>query len=309
MGRLFSRSLGITGILLTTSLSCFAIESVPGIDLIYGEDDRHEIDQYDHTSFVQKSASVAMRVSKRRLTEDRNDPSRILFPNIPLNRSIPNLCADERFAEQPSLGNCSGFLAGPKTLITAGHCMPSARDCADYRWVFGFKEGSTEFKSSQVYSCKTILSQRYVYDKKEVSDYAVIELDRPVDGYVPLKMRKFGRVLLNTPLVVIGHPMGLPMKATDGGVVSRFNEIERETKLKSLYLRRNYFTANLDTYGGNSGSPVFNKRNGQVEGILIQGAEDFEYNNEKDCLQSRRHSNSPLETYEKVMRINKVPGL
>lgn len=308
MGRSFSRTLGITAILLTTSLSSYAVE-LPGIDLIYGDDDRYEIDQYALSPFIEKSQSVAMRVSKRRLTEDRNDPTRILFPIIPLNRTVPNLCADERFAEQPSLGNCSGFLAGPKTLVTAGHCMPSERECGEYRWVFGFKDGVTELKSSQVYSCKKIISQRYVYDHKEVSDYAVIELDREVEGYVPLKMRKFGRVLLNTPLVVIGHPIGLPMKATDGGVVSRFNDIERESKLKSLYLRRNYFTANLDTYGGNSGSPVFNKKNGQVEGILIQGADDFTYNSEKDCLESRRHTNSHLQTYEKVMRINKVPGI
>ncbi len=311
MGRSITRSLGITASALSAlfSSAVFAVELHPGIDLIYGEDDRHEIDQYSDSSFIEKANSVAVRVSKRRLTEDRNDPTRVLFPYIALNRSIPNLCAEERFADQPALGNCSGFLAGPKTLVTAGHCARNTQECTDFRWVFGFKEGMTELKSSQVYSCKKIIVQRYAYDKKEVNDYAVIELDREVQGYVPLKMRKFGRVLLNTPLVVIGHPMGLPMKATDGGKVSRFNDIERETKLRSLYLRRNYFTANLDTYGGNSGSPVFNKNNGQVEGILIQGADDFELNTEKDCVQSRRHTNSHLETYEKVMRINKVPGI
>jgi hypothetical protein len=33
--------------------------------------------------------------------------------------------------------------------------------------------------------------------------------------------------------------------------------------------------ANLDTYGGNSGSPVFNATNHQVEGILVRGENDF----------------------------------
>ena len=282
---------------------------IPGGDLIYGSDDRVEVDQYSDPFFVEKAKSVALRVSKRRLTEDRNDPTRILFPNIPLKSSMPQICADERFSDQVSLGSCSGFLVGPKTLVTAGHCMLNEKECSDNRWVFGFKDGTTELKSNQVYSCKKIISQRYVYDKKEVSDYAVVELDRNVESYEPLKTRKFGRVLLNTPLVVVGHPMGLPMKATDGAVVSRMNDIERETKIKSFFLRSHYFTANLDSYGGNSGSPVFNKRNGKVEGILIQGAEDFVYNPQKECLESRRLSNSHLETYEKVMRINKVPGL
>ena len=33
--------------------------------------------------------------------------------------------------------------------------------------------------------------------------------------------------------------------------------------------------ANLDTYGGNSGSPVFNAQNNKVEGILVRGETDF----------------------------------
>ena len=169
--------------------------------------------------------------------------------------------------------------------------------------------GVTSFKLNQVYSCSKIFTQRYVYSNTEVSDYAVIELDREVANYKPLKLRKFGFVAHNTPLVVVGHPMGLPMKATDGGVVSRMNDIERENIFKSFLLKRNYFTTNLDAYGGNSGSPVFNKKTGVVEGILVQGAEAFEYNDEKECLQSKRLRNSHLETYEKVMRINRVPGL
>lgn len=280
-----------------------------GGDLIYGNDDRTEIDLYSDSSFIEKAQSVALRVPKKRLTTDRNDPNRILFPFVTLQSAMPQICSDERFTEQVSLGNCSGFLVGPKTLVTAGHCMVNEKECSDNKWVFGFKDGTTELTSSQVYSCSKIVSQKYVYNSKEISDYAVIELDREVQGYVPLKTRKFGRVLINTPLVVIGHPMGLPMKATDGGRVSRFNEIEKQTKIKSFLLRSNYFTANLDAYGGNSGSPVFNKRTGKVEGILVQGAEDFVYNAEKECLESRKLSNSHLNTYEKVMRINKVPGI
>lgn len=310
MGRSLTRSLGITSILLTLSSSLGAKQLNPDFsgDLIYGNDDRVEIDQYPDTRFIQKAQSVAIRVSKRRLTEDRNNPERILFPNIPLETSMPQICPDERFVDQVSLGSCSGFLVNNKTLVTAGHCVMNERECNDNRWVFGFKGDTTELAANQVYSCKKIITQKYIYSAKEISDYAVIELDRPVKNYRPLELRKFGRVLLNTPLVVIGHPLGLPMKATDGAVVTRMNEIEREAPIKSFLLRSHYFTANLDSYGGNSGSPVFNKKNGKVEGILIQGAEDFFYNKEKDCLESNKFSDSHLNTYEKVMRINKIPG-
>jgi len=306
MGRSFLRSMSL--LTLITIQTSFAFDRIP-TDLIYGPDDRVEIDNYNDTNFIEKSQSVALRVSKRRLTVDREDADRILFSLITLERSMPQLCKDERFIKQVSLGSCSGFLIGPKTLVTAGHCMTSENECENNRWVFGFKENVTELKSNQVYSCKKIVSQRYVYDRSEVSDYAVIELDRDVTNYVPLERRKFGLAPYNTPLLVLGHPLGLPMKATDGGVVSRMNDIERLTKLNSLKLKMNYFTANLDSYGGNSGSPVFNLRSGKVEGILIQGAEDFVYNPAKECLQSRKLSDNYLETYEKVMRINRIPGL
>ena len=45
-----------------------------------------------------------------------------------------------------------------------------------------------------------------------------------------------------------------------------------------------YFSANLDTYGGNSGSPVFNATDGTVEGILVRGNQDFVIN--VNCFRS-----------------------
>ena len=39
-----------------------------------------------------------------------------------------------------------------------------------------------------------------------------------------------------------------------------------------------FFVANLDTYGGNSGSPVFNQDDDVVEGILVRGETDFVFN-------------------------------
>lgn len=311
MGRSFLRSAGLTTLFLSVSFYSIrtqAFERFP-TDLIYGDDDRVEIENYNDSDFIEKSQSIAIRVSKKRLSVDRSDPEKTLFSLITLERAMPQLCKDEKFINQFSLGSCSGFLAGPKTLVTAGHCMVNEKECENNRWVFGFKDGMNELATKQVYSCQKIISQKYIYSDQEVSDYAVIELDRAVEGYVPLKRRKLGRVSLNTPLVVIGHPLGLPMKATDGGVVSRMNDIERETKIKSWWLKNNYFTANLDSYGGNSGSPVFNTNTGKVEGILIQGADDFVYNQEKDCMQSRKLKDHYLQTYEKVMRINRIPGL
>ena len=308
---IFSNKIAFIAIFIT--LNCKILNAtdfrLPGGDLIYGLDDRQEIENYNDETIREHAKAVAMRVSKKRLSRDRENPDRIVFPLIKLKKALSNLCEDEKFSDQIALGNCSGFLIGPKTLVTAGHCMNSLKECSDNKWVFGYKEGVVDFTQDQVYSCAKIVKQKYIYSKTEVSDYAVIELDREVKNTKPLKFRRLGLTPLHTALVVVGHPMGLPMKATDGGEVNLMNDVERENIIQSFFLKRNYFTANLDAYAGNSGSPVFNKKTKKVEGILIQGAEDFEYNEEKECLQSKHLSNSPLETYEKVMRINKIPGI
>src|SRR5690606_7248906 len=93
------------------------------------------------------------------------------------------------------------------------------------------------------------------------ADYAVIELDRDVVGHTPLKIRRTGSVSVGDELVVIGHPAGLPVKVAGGANVRQ--------------LQQDYFVANLDTFGGNSGSAVFNLSTGEVEGILVRGEVDF----------------------------------
>lgn len=296
--------------LLTVFISFQANAKVPAIsytDLIYGNDDRYETRDYSDPDFIEKAHSVAIRVSNKRLSDDRENPTLINFPFRKLRQAIPNICEAERFLDQYSVGDCSAFLVSPNKLVTAGHCMISHSECLNNKWIFDFNEGTTQFKKSNVYSCKRIIIQKSISNEKEFSDYAVIELDRNVEGRNPLLHRKKGRVSLGTPLVIIGHPLGLPMKISDGAKVSRMNENERERKFHSWILRKNYFTANLDSYAGNSGSPVFNQDTGKVEGILVQGADDFIFNEDKQCLESQHLPDSHLKTFEKVMRITKIP--
>ena len=73
-------------------------------------------------------------------------------------------------------------------------------------------------------------------------------------------------------LTVIGYPSGLPLKVASGG---RVRTVKSE-----------YYVTNLDTYGGNSGSAVFNSTSGEVEGILVRGENDFVSQN--GCVVSNR---------------------
>ena len=313
MKRFLSYSIKVLPFFLTISNFAHAYERLPQfpVDAIYGIDNRFEVDEYHDERFIEKSKSIAMQVHKNELSLDKDNPNKIVF-NKRTFQSTAKFCKEERFLDQVVLGVCSGFLVGPKTLVTAGHCMPSIDECENYKWVFGYKKDVMDLNQSQVYTCKKIIRQKNVKTAKEFNDYAVIELDRPVEGIKPLKLRKFGHALIDTPLVVIGHPLGLPMKVIDGAAITRMNkyELAQNNKLDALKLRINYFTADIDASTGISGAPVFNQKNGKVEGIYSNGGSNFRRNRNKDCLESYElPGNDHLNIYEKIMRITKVPGL
>ena len=270
---------------------------------IYGNDNRVEIDQYPDASFIKKGDAVAVRIPSRNLQPISS--SYFSFPDKPI-QDIRHLCEDIPFNDQPAPGDCTGFLVAPKILVTAGHCVLSINDCEKNNWVFGFKNNVAAFEASQIYSCKKIVEQKVVTSDYEHIDYAVIELDRAVVGVTPLSFRKKGEITKDTPLLVIGHPSGLPMKAADGAVV----KIEGNAAFMEKLARRPYFfAANLDTFGGNSGSPIFNLNTGLVEGILVKGRDDYVFDQNFQCYRLSKVDDDNREDYEFAMKINMVKGI
>jgi V8-like Glu-specific endopeptidase len=238
------------------SLNVNATEKV-----IYGEDNRKDVFESTNSLFVDLSESTAAMIQHSNIKRDGSNNFRIESASF---ASSMGMCRTERFASQPSAANCSGFLVGDKYLVTAGHCIESQSDCDSYSWVFNFKlssAGQNQFNVSKddVYKCKRIVSQSL--DRSTMDDFALIELDRVAVGKRPLEFRTEGRPAAGDEILVIGHPSGLPTKITDGA------------KIRSL--EGKYFVANLDTYGGNSGSAVFNATSGVVEGILVRGETDY----------------------------------
>jgi V8-like Glu-specific endopeptidase len=66
-------------------------------------------------------------------------------------------------------------------------------------------------------------------------------------------------------IYVIGHPCGLPLKYAPGAYVCDVNET--------------CFSADLDVYSGNSGSPVFDSKTHEVIGMAVRGDNmDFRWN-------------------------------
>lgn len=238
--------------------------------VIYGDDNRKDV--YEAASnLVELSKSTAAMISSDKLAT--NGAVTAINGDTLESRGI---CGDERFAQQITAANCSGFLVSENVLVTAGHCIKNDADCASYKWVFDFKmdsasEDSMSVPTSDVYSCSRIISR--TLDQMSKDDFAVIQLDRKVTDRRPLHFRRSGQIGVGEGVVVMGHPSGLPLKIADGA-----NVRSRQAK---------FFVANLDTYGGNSGSAVFNAKTGDVEGILVRGENDY-VQSERGCMVSNK---------------------
>ncbi len=250
--------LGTIILTLLVTTSAFSKNKV-----VYGIDNRVEVYETENTLYSDLSKSTAAMIDSRSLSFDGSNTYTITGGTL----ESRGICSNARFSQQITAASCSGFLVAPNLLVTAGHCITSDFDCENQKWVFDYKQSEEEaveftVPATNVYSCKRIIQR--ALDRGSRDDFALIELETEVLDRTPLEFRKDGRVEDNAPLVVIGHPSGLPTKIADGANVrDNIDEI--------------YFSANLDTFGGNSGSAVFNSETGLVEGILVRGEADYVY--------------------------------
>ena len=236
--------------------------------VIYGEDNRLDIYQSPSSLYKTLAASTAAMIPETSLVNLDNQSVTIKAGTL----QDDGICADERFAKQPTAAMCSGFLVAPNLLVTAGHCITQISDCETYVWVFNYAN-TTEEKSvfniekKDIYKCTKIISR--TQDPITMNDYALVQLDHKPDR-TPLMYRKSGKISDASELVVIGHPSGLPAKISDGAFVRKNTN-------------KYFIQANLDTFGGNSGSAVFNTKTGIVEGILVRGEEDYVLDSTANC--------------------------
>lgn len=233
-----------------------------GGEVIYGDDDRIDLYEVKDTRILQLAESTVVLFKDYNISMD-NTTGRANLDTRQYGESM-SLCAEEPFFEQPTGGFCSGSLVGPDLLMTAGHCITSQWSCDSTKFVFGFsifEEGvyPQSVPAEDVYGCAKLVARVQEYSG---ADWALIRLDRPVKNRKPLSINRSGKISDGLPLFVIGHPSALPTKVAGGANV-------RDSSPKG------HFVANLDTYGGNSGSAVFNARNGLIEGILVRGETDY----------------------------------
>lgn len=276
----------LTGMALLTAL-IFPLPSFSGDEakVIYGDDNRSDYFAAPATrrGLADSVVSLWSAAKVTALPDGSFSLKTKLFGDRLFDYEGGKLCPSEPYREQPVGAHCSGTLVGEDLVMTAGHCIDTQAQCDDTKLVFGFavmKEGGkapAAVPAANVYSCKSIVASKLestVHGKMTLEeaakkgilldlDYSIIKLDRKVTGRKPLPINRAGGLAKGTDILVVGHPVGLPVKVADGASVINLRGSEP------------YFEANLDSYGGNSGSGVFNSRTGLIEGILVRGRTDF----------------------------------
>jgi len=250
-------------------LSPIAIAKIQN-KVIYGDDNRLEYFQVPRADVREVADSTAAVIRNTNLLPKPTGTTAIRAESF---KQSMGLCSSEPFASEPAGAFCSAFLVGDDLMATAGHCVDAAR-CPQISFVFTYRMSSqneppTEVDSSEVYRCQAVLDRA----QTGAEDYALVKLDRPVRGHRVLTLAH-QPVRQGDRLIVVGHPSGIPTKVTDQGLVRSVTPA--------------YFTASMDTYGGNSGSAVFNQSTLEVVGILVRGENDFTYDSQNRCTVSNR---------------------
>lgn len=253
------------------------LQSRNASDVIYGDDDRRDMYQIQDENWRRIARSTVALFRNNNVTV-QGEWAHLLTQKLGYRLG---LCEDEPFYNQGSGAFCSGTLIGPDLVLTAGHCITSQGSCYGTSLVFDFavwsqqNEGINAVPASSVYRCTHLVQHRL---EQSGEDWAIVRLDRAVTDRHPLAINRTEPMVNGTNLVLIGHPSGIPTKIAGGAWVRDDSNP--------------YFVqANTDSYGGNSGSGVFNANTGMLEGVLVRGHNDYETDPARGCTRSVRCEN------------------
>lgn len=273
-----------------------------GTDSIYTVDNRVLISQKTNETSPQiqtLAKSVALIFNSDDLITDHGDL--LIFANLLLDTPPTgmNVCPNERFAEHHAYKSaCSGFLVAPDLLATAGHCFDNQFACDNKLIAFDVDADSEinrgfQTNKNNIFHCKKIVA--HFHETGSMQDYAVIRLDRKSER-TPLKIRMKGKISNKDQVVLIGHPLGLPLIYSPNAVIS-----DNSNPL--------FFKTKVNSFRGNSGSPIFNARTLLVEGILVRGQIDLKFDKAENCQRYIKYSSTdPIDKSkgEDVTRIKHI---
>lgn len=285
-------------------LSTHAFAGKEEFSAIYGDYDNQFVDSRTVSGDIHEIGSgIALVVRPTVISEYTS--SSIKIKGVPLRDVVLNrddvqqgksperMCAGEPMREEMAAAGvyCTAFLISETQVMTAGHCVYSLAGtnknsgmsertmCERMNFVFGVRKQRVisdgfEVNKENHYKCSKI---EKVFSNDGDVDFAVIKLDRPVKARFIFKLGNDKKMENGDDVYLLGHPLGIALSYGSGSIVSSYGEVNLK--------------ANLDAFGGNSGSPVMNYATNEVVGILTGGNDDFEVEAGKSCQNLARYDN------------------
>jgi hypothetical protein len=235
---------------------------------IHGGDDRVDILEANNKRARADAKAVVLVTADTVLKEFKNGDFQMITKSY---KEAAKVCDEVPFKEQPvpwggPLG--SGFLVAPDVIVTAQHVVrriqewsnaKDPNDASGLRFIFDFRavggKTDTVLKAANVYKGARVLRAGHPWIPGGQGDWALIKLESEVKGRTPLVPSKSPPSKYQL-IYMIGHPHGLPQKYNDKAIIRR--------------AKTDTFVANLDGLSGNSGSPIFDLRNGGFLGIEVK---------------------------------------
>lgn len=275
---------------------------------VFGEDGREEVN--DVSGITHYTNATAVMIPKKNVDGDKVY-GYSLRQSLSMQFNVDRFDQNVKYLDQPTVGNCTGFLVAPEIIVTAGHCINSMDDANQWYWLFDYTnsmqwnlEGNyINIDRNNLYETSEILGSKLEGEEDdELEDYAVLRLDRVVTNRQPYRIRTSGDTSVSSNVYTIGAPTGLPLKISlDSEVIDEGNDY--------------WFKTDIDAFPGNSGGPVFDP-NGFIEGILVRGAVeyangrytgDYKYDPYCDCIRTVTFAQAGLTAGCQIHKINSIP--
>jgi hypothetical protein len=264
--------------------------NLSGYQAIYGRDDRELVTKNSDVKIQEAARGVALIVSKDVVKRSLLKTQVI---GATLEKNL-NLCTGEKFSEHLSQSGCTGFLIASDVMLSAGHCFESSDDCANKKIIFDVTSQTETLKgfdvdNKNIFSCKKIIQQA----ANSSQDYAIIQLDRAPGNRSFLKLHTAEKTADDSTVFMLGHPFGLPLMYSKAAAIIDNNDPF-------------IFKTALDSFEGNSGSPVINAKTFEVEGILVNGQQDLVQDPQLGCYRNKTYDESTGG--EGAFRVSELPS-